>query len=203
MSSPDLRGAWGIFGGRFDPIHNGHLALAADLRRLKNLDGIMLVPSYRPPHKPQLCEASYDDRVTMMGLATGGDPSFIVSDIERELDGPGYSLYVVRELKRRNPRVDFSFLIGADNIHDFRNWFRPEELAREVRIVAGARPGYTMDESAIGVDAEVELVSTAEVAVSGSEIRALVKAGAGPDRLKGLVPDAVAAFIFERRLYMS
>lgn len=139
----------------------------------------------------------------MVRLALGNSSWYACSDIEREIEGPGYSLRVVRKLKRRYEKTSFVFIIGADNIADLRNWHNPAQLAREVPIVAGARPGFCLEAEVSDIDVPVDLILTSEVNVSGAAIRASVGAGAGYEELAALVPPAVASFIIERKLYRA
>ncbi|MCB2201859.1 nicotinate (nicotinamide) nucleotide adenylyltransferase [bacterium] len=200
MSGSEFNGRWGIFGGRFDPVHLGHLMLARDCLRLKKLDGVLLVPSYQPPHKPEDCEASFDDRIHMLKLAVGDDAAFRISDIERTIEGPGYSLRVVRELKRQHPETSFLFIIGADNIDTISTWHKPEELLQEVPFVAGVRPGND-PEALLRFGLPIEMLPTSEIDISGEKIRAGLKAGAGRTQLVKWMPVKVADYILERKLY--
>ena len=89
---------WGILGGMFDPVHLGHLSLAENIRTARDLDGVLLVPSYDPPHRSEQPRAPFDDRVAMLELAVGDLPGLEVSNIEALLERPGYTLLTVRAL---------------------------------------------------------------------------------------------------------
>jgi nicotinate-nucleotide adenylyltransferase len=198
---PEAGGAWGILGGAFDPVHYGHLTLARDIRLAKNLDGVILIPSFRPPHRARPCVASFEERSEMLSLAVADDPSFVIDTIEKDIPKPGYTITVVRELKRRFPNAQFSFILGADNLTAFWNWREPMKILSEIHILAGARPGG-MPESADRFPAgSIEYIPTSMLDVSSSGIRDQIKGGLGETELAKLMPQAVASYILARGLY--
>ncbi|MBD3403500.1 nicotinate-nucleotide adenylyltransferase, partial [candidate division GN15 bacterium] len=102
-----------------------------------------------------------------------------------------------------HPERSFAFIIGADNISELRNWHKPEEICRAVRLVAGARPGYELAEIDVPAGCTVEFFDTGEVDVSGSEIRRRLAEGLDREELVTLVPSAVADYIFDKGLYRA
>jgi len=201
MASPDQGHRWGILGGAFDPIHNGHLQLARDCADLRQFQKILFVPSFTPPLKPAGCDAAFADRCAMVELAIRGEPHFELSRLEEEIGGAGYTLTLVREFKKRYPRIDFFFIIGADNIPQLRHWHQPEALAAEVTIVAGSRPGYRLEKEDLPDGVSVDLVETTAVDVSATEVRAALNRRARADRVAAMLPPAVLEFITKRDLY--
>jgi len=200
--APGMTGNWGILGGAFDPVHRGHLTLASDIRAAKTLTGVLFVPSYEPPHKMNRCEASWDDRLAMIRLAIEGRDSFKVSTVEAEMSQPGYSLNTVRALKCLYPDVTWYFIIGEDLLSEFAAWHRPEEILREVRILAGSRPAAPAPGSAQPYRSDrIEVVTTGLFDVSSTEIRRRIKEGTAPAELRELVGDAVGEYILSRKLY--
>jgi nicotinate-nucleotide adenylyltransferase len=146
----------GLFGGTFDPIHNGHLALARAAQERFQLRRIYFVPSHVPPHKSQPV-ASYFDRYAMVTLATMGEKAFLPSLLEAPEAGvvaagkgkPGeqkrvnYSIDTCRRLKATLRKVDkVFFLIGIDAFKDIAQWHQPEALLRECPFIVASRPGY-------------------------------------------------------------
>ncbi len=198
--SPDRGGRWAVLGGVFDPIHRGHMTLARDLAHKLDADGILLVPSFSPPHKENTSHAPFEDRVAMIHLAIGDSPEFCVSRIEADMDQPGYTVNTVRALKRQFPQTEFLFVIGADNILDIRNWYQPEEIFKEIEVIAGSRPGYDIEVPPEYAQ-NIRVVPTDSVDVSSSEIRKMIKAGASKEELGILLPPAVVSFIVGRKLY--
>ena len=199
--SPERGGRWAVLGGVFDPVHYGHLTLADDLYKAEKYDGILLVPSFSPPHKNHTTAASYADRLAMLRLAVQGKESYVLSEIESEMDQPGYTVNTVRALKTRYPKATFYFIIGADNIGEIRSWYHPEEIFQEVEVVAGARPGFRPDQSNGPFAERIRLVPTGMVDVSSSEIRQKIRDGITIKELSKLVPSRVAEYIDDRRLY--
>jgi nicotinate-nucleotide adenylyltransferase len=201
MPTPDSGTQWGIFGGAFDPVHNGHLTLARDILRATELNGILFVPSFNPPLKRRGCVASFEDRVAMLKMAIDDCDRFAVSEIEAKSDEPGYTLHTVRALKKRFPRTIFSFIIGADLLMELESWYEAEEIAREVQIIAGTRPGATLTEPAGFPKDAVTMVETTPIELASHQIRAVVAAGITVTELSRMIPPAVAKFVLERGLY--
>ncbi len=152
----------GLFGGTFDPIHNGHLALARAAQERCQLGRIYFVPANIPPHKAAAPLASYGDRYSMLGMATIGEKTFLPSlleepgtetilakpkgkKIESGSQGANYSVDTVRRLKqiiKKNDRL--FFLIGIDAFQDIAKWREPEALFRECEFIVASRPGYSL-----------------------------------------------------------
>jgi nicotinate-nucleotide adenylyltransferase len=132
----------GIFGGSFNPIHNGHLTIASQVRERLQLDRILFIPTGEPPHKQDGALASAKDRYEMVRLAIAGTPSFDVSDIEVQRRGKSFSIDTIRELQRQHgPGTKLYFLIGLDAFLDFPTWKEPQALLNACRFVVISRPG--------------------------------------------------------------
>ena len=201
MPTPEAGTQWGIFGGAFDPVHNGHLTLAREIFQAAGLDGILIVPSFNPPRKNKGCVASFDDRVAMLRWALADFDQFCVSEIEAESEEPGYTLHTVRALKKRYPKSTFSFIIGADLLMELETWYEAEEIIKEVRIIAGTRPGAGLVPPSGFPEGAITLVPTTAVNLASHEIRGLVSSGITLTELSRMVPPAVATYIFEHGLY--
>jgi len=202
MVVPEPNQHWGIFGGVFDPVHRGHIQLAEDIAPQAALDGVLFVPSWRPPHRQIIPQADYAHRLCMLELALESHPTFSLSTIERDMPEPGYTLNVVRQLKQRHPHVSFDFILGADNLASFKTWYRWDELLAEIHILAGARPGHAASPTSDLPDRAVTFVSTGTWDVSSTRIRELIASGTRPEKLTSLLPDGVAAYISEHGLYV-
>lgn len=201
MPTPDAGEKWGILGGAFDPVHNGHLTLADEIQHGAGLDGVLFVPSFVPPRKVQGCVASFEDRLEMLELAVTGNKQFCVTDIESEQNDPGYTLHTVRALKKRFPGVDLCFIIGADLLTELETWFEVIEIIKEVQIIAGTRPGAALMAPAGFPEGSIKLVPTSPLDLASHQIRAQVASGITIDKLSQMVPPAVAQFIMEKGLY--
>lgn len=208
-----------IFGGTFDPVHRGHLAVArAALRRLQ-LDKLIFIPAGVPPHKQHKPRAAFRHRFAMLKLATAREPRFTVSRLEAS--GVHYSIDTVRRIKRSLKQGDrLFFLIGIDAFCDIATWHRAEELLRECEFVVAVRPGYSIQDvtlvlppslrrsagcfprrsrGGIRVDGVViHLLRGVRAPVSATRVRAAARRG-WP--LTKLVPAPVAQYINKKRLY--
>ncbi len=201
MPVPDAGEKWGIFGGAFDPVHNGHLTLAREILHAVGLNGILFVPSFVPPRKHQGCVATFVARFEMLRLAISDEPRFSLSDIETERKEPGYTLYTVRSLKKRYPTTALSFIIGADLLNELETWFEAMEIVKEVPIIAGSRPGAALElPSSLPVGA-ITLVPTKPVDLASHIIRARVASGVALEELATMTSMPVAQYILSEGLY--
>lgn len=165
----------GIFGGSFNPIHIGHLALANYLCEYSGLDELWFLVS---PHNPLKEQADlWDDnlRLELVRLATAGYPKFRASDFEFHLPRPSYSIHTLDALQQAYPDREFILIIGADNWDLFPRWYRAEEIIKRHRIMVYPRPGYTIDASAL--PPSVQLVSTPLLEISSTFIRQALAEG--------------------------
>ncbi len=130
----------GLFGGTFDPIHLGHLAVGEAVRRHFALDRICLIPSARPPHKQTNTDAR--DRLAMVRLAAGARPGWDVSDIELRRRGPSYSIDTVTCIKGDSPPgTRLFFLLGSDAFLEINTWKSYTQLVATVALIVLARGG--------------------------------------------------------------
>ena len=134
----------GLLGGTFNPIHNGHLAIARRTRDALELDRLVFIPSGDPPHKPHQDLAAATDRYEMVRLAILSDPSLSISDIEIRRSGKSYSVDTVRHLQQEyGADTALYFLIGLDAFVEFPTWHEPETLLNLCSFVVISRPGTT------------------------------------------------------------
>lgn len=145
----------GLFGGTFDPVHRGHLALARAALEQYKLHRVYLVPANTPPHKQQQPLSPFLHRFTMLALATAGDKAFVPSLLEApqepapggraRQEKPNYSIDTVRRLKESLKAIDRLFLlIGMDAFAEIANWHRADALFRECEFIVASRPGYSL-----------------------------------------------------------
>ncbi len=142
-----------FFGGTFDPMHRGHVAVAESAAKRFELGKVLFVPAELPPHKQNQTFASFAHRMAMVALGTSGHPAFIPSDMEARLYAetgkPNYSLETIRRLKGELKKVDkLYFLIGIDAFLDIARWHRPVDLLRECEFIVANRPGYSLGDIA-------------------------------------------------------
>ncbi|MDH4156945.1 MAG: nicotinate (nicotinamide) nucleotide adenylyltransferase [candidate division Zixibacteria bacterium] len=204
MPAPENGGEWGILGGTFDPVHYGHLSLASAVYSRRNLSGVLLIPSYKHPFKIAHCQASYDDRVAMLRLAAEDSRYLVVNEIEKELGLSGFTVDTVRAVKKKYPAAAFYFIIGADNLTRLREWHRPDLLLKEITILAGARPSFTLsnelNHTQLPVE-KIELIESPPVEASSTDLRAMFRAGRPDEDFERLLPPRVRRYIQSRKLY--
>ena len=173
-----------IFGGTFDPIHDGHLSLAREAAARCSLDRVLFVPAAHPPHKAGVTHASYADRVRMAELACQGDACFEVSRLE-EGTVRSYSIDTIEKLRARlAPGDQLYFLIGADAFAEIRTWHRWRDVARGVRFLVVSRPGHVY-QSPPGV--EFDRIDDLELPISSSAIRRALASRQSPAGLGAAV----------------
>lgn len=129
----------GIFGGTFNPIHNGHIMLAEYCKKELALDKIILIPSFVPPHK--VCDflASADDRINMCKIAVQNLAEYNVSDIEIKRGGKSYTYQTITLLKKLYPDDTLYLLVGADMFLTLDKWKEPEIIFKNASIAAVPR----------------------------------------------------------------
>lgn len=186
----------GIFGGTFNPIHNGHLLIAEDVREKLNLDKVLFIPAENPPHKKVNNLADSCHRLEMVKLAIKGNPYFSVSDIEIKRGGVSYSIETIKTLKEVYQKgTKFFFIMGADSILEFMEWKEWESLLGLCNFVVVPRPGYECDESLFK---NVVFLQAKMFDISSTEIRKKIEAN---QSIRYLVPDVVAKYIEGHKLY--
>ena len=197
-----------LFGGSFDPIHNGHLAVAADAFKQLDADRLILVPARRSPHKTRDPFASDQARLTMIHLAIEGYESFEVSDCELRRSGPSYTLDTVLFFRQSvGCEAEIFWLVGADAVHDLHRWYRIDDLLTQCRVCVMYRGGMPKPQLAhqIGTlgaarvaQLEKDILATPQITTSSTDIRARLAAGQSAE---GLLPVPVLAYIRRAGLY--
>ena len=210
----------GVLGGTFDPIHEGHLAVASAAARLLDLDAILLVPSRTPPHRPVDPAASIYHRFAMVALASQRDPRMLASDLELGRPGPSFTADTLRALHATGlDRLQIFFLTGADAFAEIAMWREYPAVLDLAHFVVCSRPG--MPASSIPArlpelsarmvtlcadggpvpaapSPSVYLLDAATPDVSSTNVRARARAGRP---LAGLLPSEVDAYIRRHGLY--
>lgn len=194
----------GVLGGTFDPVHYGHLRIAEEARQACNLREVVFVPAARPWMKERPISPA-KDRWAMLELALAGRPYFRLSPVDIERGGETYTIDTITDLRARmGERDDLYFILGWDSLAMLPHWRQAAKIVELCYLVAAPRPGYglpdlaNLEENLPGVSGKVILLEKPCVAVSATDIRRRAARG---ESLKGLVPDAVAVYIAERRLY--
>ncbi|MGN1422744.1 MAG: nicotinate (nicotinamide) nucleotide adenylyltransferase [Oscillospiraceae bacterium] len=189
----------GIFGGAFNPVHNGHVRLAKEAVKQLKLKKLLIIPTFESPHKATKL-APFDDRAEMCRLAFGHIAGAEVSDVERRLGGTSFTINTVRELKRQFPDEQFFLLIGGDMLFSFDKWFKYEAILNEVKVCAVARGGDSYSDMLEFANelGRIRVLPTQAVDISSTEIREKISAGGD---ISGLVPESAAEYIVQHGLY--
>jgi nicotinate-nucleotide adenylyltransferase len=205
---PPRPGSIGIMGGTFDPIHLGHLEIAAHVQATLGLERILFIPAGRPPHKPLDAVSHVEDRVAMVRLAIAGRPGFELSLIEVDRPGPSYTAETVTALaaqERASGRTpDLRLILSDETFRDLPGWHEPERLLAACRIAVVQRPGYAAPDrswlaaQAPGAADRVDFLEGPRLDISSTSIRKLVAEGRS---IRGLVPPAVERYVAEHHLY--
>lgn len=176
----------GIFGGSFNPIHNGHIQLARQLREAAGLDEVWLMVSPQNPLKEQAGLLADDLRLQMARQALADEPFIEVSDYEFNLPRPSYTWNTLQALKDNFPDREFSLLIGGDNWERFSRWYRADDIVSNYQIIVYPRRGSDIDLKSL--PPTVSVVEAELLDISSTDIRRRVRRG---QQITGMVPDSI------------
>lgn len=197
----------GVLGGTFDPIHNGHLLLAEEVRARLNLAETLFVPAGQPWLKVDNPISSAEHRVEMMRLAIVDRPYFKLEVMEIRRPGPSYTVDTIDRLKAQlGIGNEFFFILGADNLAELPLWRESSRLITICHLVVVPRPDYPLPDlkalEAIipGLSQKVTLMDKPEIDISASAIRSRVARGLS---IHHLVPEPVEEYIKQHKLYIS
>ena len=186
--------AVGIFGGTFDPFHNGHLQLVRSVLKLGILERIYLMPNYIPPHKPQPV-ADDRDRLAMINLVCAHEQNIFPLDFEIRRQSVSYTFETVSKLSEdeRFSNTRITLLIGMDSLINFTSWYHYEQLLQQVNLVVARRPHYDLADLDAG---QILLVDNPSVDLSSSEIRSHKF-----NSIDNLIPPYIIDYIKQHRIY--
>lgn len=203
-----LKGKTGIFGGTFNPIHNGHLIIAESVREQFGLDKVLFIPSGQPPHKRDPEVAGPERRFEMVQLAIGSNPCFEASRMEIDRAGFTYTVNTLQELRAEyGSETDLYFIIGADIVPELVTWKDFMRVFELCEFIAVLRPGF--DKEAFNREigrivenygAVIHTVDARLIDISSTEIREKNSAG---ESIRYLVPDGVREYIDKEGLYIT
>lgn len=213
----------GLLGGTFNPVHEGHLQAAHDVRLRFGLSRVLFIPSYIPPHKQTTDMASPEDRFAMVELALRSHPEMEVSALEIEAREKSYSIITLNKLREVFADAWIFFILGVDAFREIETWKSYREVLEQCRFIVISRPGFDLaaarealppeyagkiwDCGAAGPIGEdllsrfrVFLAAIDALDISSTDIRGRVKTGRP---IHGLVPEAVEEYIRRRKLYQE
>ncbi|MGZ3580463.1 MAG: nicotinate-nucleotide adenylyltransferase [Syntrophales bacterium] len=213
---------WGLLGGTFDPIHNGHLRCAEEVLEIFDLNRIIFIPAAKPPHKIDGDITSFRHREQMIKLAIEGNPVFTFSDVEKQREEKSYSVETVDYiLKKYMENLELYFILGQDAFHAIHSWKDWQRLLLLCNFVVMTRPGYEdrglegilpadfasqfkYDDSVKGLRGPTGHViyfrGVTFLDISSSDIRQRAREGRS---IKYLVPETVRHYIMKNSLYRN
>lgn len=131
----------GVYGGTFDPVHNGHFQVAEAILNAFELDRMLFVPAFTPPHKRKRIISSPFHRLAMLALATADTPTMFVSTLELEAPAQPYTIETLNRLREELQPVRLFFVMGADSFRDVTTWRDYEKILTSFDVVVATRPG--------------------------------------------------------------
>lgn len=217
-----------LFGGTFDPVHHGHLAIARAAAQQFNLGLVYFVPADLPPHKRDRQLTDFQHRFAMLALATAGEKRFVPSLLDSHTGLPNYSIDTVRRLKSQLKRADkLYYLIGMDAFEEISTWYQAEQLLAECEFIVVSRPGFSLAEIGRALPenlrpnpevlkalskqlpsetialpgATLHLLPQVQERVSSTQVRAAARKSVS--QLARYVPHPVAEYIKKEHLYLE
>lgn len=210
-----------LFGGTFDPVHAGHIAVAQSARQRFHLDAIHFIPSSRPPHKSKPALTPFVHRYAMVALACSDHPGLYPSLAESPVDSAVphvfYTIDTVRKFHRENPDDHVYFMLGADQFLEIPTWKNYEALLDACDFIIASRPGFRLEALRLIVPPEklgrtpandphkivlrksvIHLLTSVSSHISSTEVRHRL---ARHQPIHGLVPERVEDYILGQALY--
>ena len=194
----------GIFGGTFNPVHNGHVKLAESVCNKISFDKLFIIPTKIPPHKYALELASEQDRLTMCRLAFDNDEKYTISDYEIKQSGKSYSINTLKYLKQLFPDDTLYLIMGSDMLLMFNQWKEYKEIVKLANLVVIAR--HDEDIKKIkdyqpfikDIGGNCIIVDVIPYDISSSQIRKMIKQN---EEIACYLPEKIVKYIYSKKLY--
>jgi len=197
----------GIMGGTFNPIHNGHLALAAAAKNTACLDEIWFMPSGLPAHKSNSELLPAEHRLAMVNLAINEITGFVASSFEIDRPGFTYTADTMETLVKEFPQHEFFFIIGGDSLMKFHHWVKPEVISSHTTLLAAGRDDVSGQELRQQSETlhqlfgtQVQFVDMPKLLISSNQIRSCIKEN-HPETIQKFLPESVFEYIMKHTLY--
>ncbi len=192
-----------LFGGTFDPPHNAHFIIAEAIRERLDLNKIVFIPAYRPPHKFEVTPVTpVEHRIAMLRLCIDDIPQFEYSDIEIKRGGVSYTIDTIMEMKQKHnlKTEELYLLIGSDSLADFKSWHRWEDVLDESKVIVARRPRFEKSDIDPDLIGRVTFLDLPRMEISSTEIRERFHS----DRMtRFYVPAVVSDYIKKNNFYGS
>jgi nicotinate-nucleotide adenylyltransferase len=195
----------GLMGGTFDPVHLGHLAIAAEAYQQLKMSEVIFVPAGHPYFKEASQISPAKDRINMLKLALANKPHFKISWIEIKRPGPSYAIDTLSRMKKKyGAGTELFFIMGWDSLLTLPRWQDPRRLLGLCKLVAAPRPGYpepdigSLEAALPGISRRTVVLDRPLIDISATEIRECVRQGLS---ISHMVPEPVEKYIREKGLY--
>ena len=204
---------YGIFGGTFDPVHNGHLNTVTAVQKTCNLESVHFIPAAIPPHRKQPV-APADQRARMVALAVANHSCFDMDDRELKRITPSYTYDTVESLQSENPARKYCLILGIDALAALESWYRWRELLGVIHFIVMGRPGWeapqplpdwwqaglveSVNELKLYKSGKIYAVAVPPNPVSSTEIRYGISRGVD---VSSMMPTPVWEYICTHNLY--
>jgi nicotinate-nucleotide adenylyltransferase len=185
----------GLFFGSFNPIHNGHMAIANYMVEYTDMERLWFVISPHNPFKQRKTLLADHHRLELVERALGGDERFLASDIEFKMPTPSYTIDTLAWLGEKHPKKQFVIIMGSDGLPAFPKWKNAAEIQRNYRRYVYPRPGYPVDVSG---QENLELVDAPHIEISSSFIRKAIRDG---NDVRHFLPPAAWKYLDEMNFY--
>ena len=203
----------GVFGGTFDPVHNGHTKIIQNLLELIPFDEIKVIPNGQPPHRTSVC--SNNDRLEMVNLAFKGINKISVDEREIHRKGPSYAIHTAREVLEEYHQDNIIWIMGSDAFSEIDTWFEWEDFFNTINILVMARPGSEIDSTSMAgtlvqerqtsnIDdlshgaGKILIVEIDPINISSTQVRSNLAAG---ETVNELILEDVSDYIDSGKLY--
>ncbi len=195
----DIKPGTGLLGGTFDPVHNGHISIAKSFRESKYLNELWILLTPDPPHKSDHPVADFGTRLKMLKAAMSGYDNIQISDIEKKLPKPSYTVQTLSHLTNKYPGKNFYLCMGEDSLAGFKEWHKWQEILRYCKLLVAERPtGHAKFDSLI--EDHAFFISHEPIEISSTEIRRHITAGKD---ISQFVPGKVEDIIRKYNLYQQ
>ncbi len=202
----------GLVGGSFNPVHNGHLRVAIEVKEQMELDWVEIIPAPRPPHKLDKKMVSFEMRVMLLKKSIQDIDFLKINTIEGDRDGPSYTVWTLRELKMIYSKSDLFFVVGGDEIKGLDKWYKWRELFSLANLVVVGRKEKDLFDLEHFLDKKlpeakryldyswriegnrIDYINIPRIEVSSSMIRKKALFGKS---LRGLVPEVIEQDIYK------
>ena len=188
----------GLFGGTFNPVHKGHIAIVEAFMNSGAIDKLWILLTPFPPHKNEESFASYEVRYEMLKAAFTGMNNVTISTVEQDLPQPNYTLQTIRHLKVQYPGKQFYYCLGGDSLVEFNKWKNYEKILKECELLVAKRPGFDISVVEKKILQQTHIVKHIPLDISSTQIRDNIASG---KNIGTLVPEKVREIIEKENLY--